>query len=204
MSHSAGGHMVCSYLQLSGCENFKGMALTSPVDGVDPFGVVDDYCTSLDSTLNFSIPTIVMAAGLDDVPGSNLTSTTCAPADMSNMRFYRALDPDSPRWFLNATEFGHFDYCNLLFQEAAAVSHFCATNREAGLLEFSKYRSFVPGTAVAFFFSLLEDDCQTYLPYLQDTSAMPVAVVGEYVNQEEATGRCPRGYCSRVPSVDQN
>ncbi|XP_018026920.1 tenascin-like, partial [Hyalella azteca] len=23
---------------------------------------------------------------------------------------------DSPRWFLNATEFGHFDYCNLLFQ----------------------------------------------------------------------------------------
>ncbi|KAF2346237.1 Chlorophyllase, partial [Trinorchestia longiramus] len=36
MSHSSGAHLICSYLQLQGCYNFKGMTLTSPVDGVDP------------------------------------------------------------------------------------------------------------------------------------------------------------------------
>lgn len=69
MGHSAGSHILCSYLREVGCGPFKGLALLSPVDGVDPFGIIDSFCLKEEDVVNFVTPTLIMPAGLDDVPG---------------------------------------------------------------------------------------------------------------------------------------
>ena len=40
--HSAGAHVVVANL-LSHCGKIKGQILMSPVDGYDPFGLIDDF-----------------------------------------------------------------------------------------------------------------------------------------------------------------
>ena len=40
MGHSSGAHITTNYMKL-GCHNVKGMILISPVDGVDPFGLIE-------------------------------------------------------------------------------------------------------------------------------------------------------------------
>ena len=66
MGHSAGAHVVCSYLR-ENCGPFKALAYLSPVDGADPWGIQDDFCTHHNETLNFEIPTLILSAGLDAV-----------------------------------------------------------------------------------------------------------------------------------------
>ncbi len=43
--------------------------MISPVDGVDPFGLIDDFCITPGEKLEFELPTLVLSAGLDSVPG---------------------------------------------------------------------------------------------------------------------------------------
>ena len=43
MGHSAGCHVTCNYLKTQ-CGKFIAAILLSPVDGADPYGIVDDYC----------------------------------------------------------------------------------------------------------------------------------------------------------------
>ena len=45
------------------------MILLSPVDGVDEVGMIDDFCTTPGEKLNFDLPTLIIPAGLDGVPG---------------------------------------------------------------------------------------------------------------------------------------
>ena len=52
-----------------GCHNVKGMSMLSPVDGVDPYGLVQEYCINPGEKLNFETPTLIMTSGLDGVPG---------------------------------------------------------------------------------------------------------------------------------------
>ena len=68
MGHSSGNHISINYLKL-GCHNVKGVVLISPVDGVDPFGFIDDYCITPGEKLPFETPTLVISTGLDAVPG---------------------------------------------------------------------------------------------------------------------------------------
>ena len=71
--HSSGAHVIVNYLRL-GCFNIKGLILLSPVDGVDPFGFINEYCITPGEKLNFETPTLVLIAGLDSVPGDIQTS----------------------------------------------------------------------------------------------------------------------------------
>lgn len=103
MGHSAAGHTLVSYLVKS-CGQVKSLVLLDPVDGFDPFGLVDDFITHPPAQLNFTTPTLVVATGLDSdklIPGM----TPCAPANISNARFYDSLP--GPTWFLNFTSYGH-------------------------------------------------------------------------------------------------
>ena len=49
-----------------------GQILLSPVDGVDPFGLIDNYAVTPGQFLNYNIPTLILSTGLDDVPGFDL------------------------------------------------------------------------------------------------------------------------------------
>ena len=66
--HSSGAHIAVNYLK-QGCFDIKGLILLSPVDGVDPFGFIHDFCITPGEKLPFELPTLMLVAGLDSVPG---------------------------------------------------------------------------------------------------------------------------------------
>lgn len=68
IGHSSGSHVVVNYL-IEKCGNFKGLVLMSPVDGVDPFGITNEFCITPGELVNFDIPTLILPTGLDAVSG---------------------------------------------------------------------------------------------------------------------------------------
>ena len=52
-----------------GCDNVHGLILLSPVDGLDPFGIFDQFCIEPGTKLNFETPTLMITVGYDNVPG---------------------------------------------------------------------------------------------------------------------------------------
>ena len=68
MGHSSGAHVTCEYLS-SGCNNVKGNIMLSPVDGIDPLGIIRNFCTSRLFDVKFDTPSLIIAGGLDQVPG---------------------------------------------------------------------------------------------------------------------------------------
>ena len=105
MSHSAGGHVVCLFLEKN-CGNVTSLIMLDPVDGYDPFGIINDYVTNPPNKLSFKIPTLIVSSELSAVPPSFLIPP-CAPANISNVRFFNALS--GPTWYLNFTGYGHAD-----------------------------------------------------------------------------------------------
>ena len=118
--HSSGAHVEVEFLKHY-CDTVKAQILFSPVDGVDPFGFVQDYCITPGERLNFEMPTLVIPAGLDQVPGSSLPLwPACAPEKLSNLRFWNALNGNA--WFINATSYGHIDFLEDDYQAVGDVS----------------------------------------------------------------------------------
>lgn len=68
MGHSAGSHVACDFLKIN-CHKMKGLIHMSPVDGVDPFGITPLFCTREGRLLNYELPQIILAGGLDSVVG---------------------------------------------------------------------------------------------------------------------------------------
>lgn len=128
MGHSASGHPVTGYL-VNSCGLIKTLILLDPVDGYDPFGFVKSYVTHPPNQLSFVTPTLVIATGYDSVrvllisqnlfklinsfnwsikvPAIHGSPTACAPANLSNTRFYECMP--GPTWMLNFTDYGHAD-----------------------------------------------------------------------------------------------
>ncbi|XP_042887636.1 chlorophyllase-2-like [Penaeus japonicus] len=196
--HSAGAHVLVEYLK-AGCGKFKAQVLMSPVDGVDAAGLIPIFCITPGQTLNYAIPTLHLAAGLDSVGG--FSGYACAPDFLSNTRFYEAQDPTSPRWSINATAFGHGDLLDPYYQESLEVLEFCAYNHEATAEEFETYRRFVAGQLVSFFKAVFgaSDECLAHLTYLEDTSLMAVDATEVHENPAAA---CPVPQCSWWPSPE--
>ena len=74
--------MVNNAGMLQDCSSVHGMFLLSPVDGVDPFGLIDETCISPPTKLNFHTPALVISGGLDSVPGLDVMGglfPACAP-----------------------------------------------------------------------------------------------------------------------------
>jgi len=148
-AQSSGSHVAVNYLALNGdCSNVHGMFLMSPVDGVDPYGLISEVCIDPPNLLNFQVPTLIIAGGLDSVSGvdglGNLFPA-CAPKEFSNDRFYNALT--GPTVMINATQYGHMDCVDDEFYNIIATLHFCATNRDT---DKDIYRDYVSGEIVAF------------------------------------------------------
>ena len=71
-AQSSGSHVAVNYLALTenkDCSHVHAMFLMSPVDGVDPYGIIGDTCIEPGTNLNFQIPTLIISGGLDSVPG---------------------------------------------------------------------------------------------------------------------------------------
>ena len=83
MSHSAGGHSIIQYLNTT-CGPLTLLVMMNPVDGLDPFGLVDDFITRMalftrlfsslrrffldpPTPLPFRIPTLIISAGYGKV-----------------------------------------------------------------------------------------------------------------------------------------
>jgi len=188
-AHSSGNHIITNYMKL-GCHNVKGISMLSPVDGVDPYGFVQEYCITPGEKLNFEVPTLIMTSGLDGIPGISNTGglvPPCAPDELSNNRFWDALNGRA--WFNNATLFGHVDFLD----PGATVDvidflHFCASNPQDEI-DFL-FRLFVGGQTVSLFTGLL-GECHNFM-YLSTEKRMPTRVQIKEQNAEEL---CPFARC---------
>ena len=84
-AQSSGSHVAVNWLKMSDIhcdEDIQSMFLLSPVDGVDPYGLISDYCIDPGTNLNFQTPTLIISGGLDSVPGIDHTGgmvPACAP-----------------------------------------------------------------------------------------------------------------------------
>ena len=157
-AQSSGSHVAVEWLKQShDCSSVKAMFLMSPVDGVDPFGLINDYCIHPPTLLNFQTPTMIISGGLDSIPGmDNLGSLmpACAPEDLANDRFYDALT--GPSVLINTTDYGHIDCLDDDMLDMLESIHFCKTNLNS---DKGAYRTFVAGQITAFLKFVGEGDC---------------------------------------------
>jgi len=166
--HSAGNHIATRMLE-DGCGLAKAAVLLDPVDGVDPYGFVKQYAIHPPAKVNFTIPALHVETGNDPVPASPLVPA-CAPANMSNSRFYNAWR--GPIWQVNATDFGHLDVCDPGAYRWAA-SPIC--KQESGL-DFDQYRNTVAGLIRAFIAVVFDGDTGMRA-VLEDPAQIPLKVV---------------------------
>ena len=142
--HSAGNHVTVRRVTSFGCNFAGGMILIDPVDGEDPFGIVKQYVIHPPAAVNFIIPALHIETGLDPVK-ANAFMPPCAPAAMSNARFYDAWR--GPVYQLNATRMGHMDLAN--GNTPGALSRIvCASHRNAS--DIASYRHLIAGVVSAF------------------------------------------------------
>ncbi|CAG0896241.1 unnamed protein product [Darwinula stevensoni] len=171
--HSAGCHIAVSFLVNQGCANFGSLVLMSPVDGKDPFGIVPKFVVTPYQLLPFSIPSLILAAGLDPLPAKTFYPA-CAPEDLGSMRFFDALR-DVPKWYINALEYGHFDLLDKLYATGNQALQLCPAN---SAIDKSIYRQHLAGTMLAFLGSFENvQTCLSLLPLLQSPTFLGSAVV---------------------------
>jgi hypothetical protein len=84
MGHSSAAHIVTQYLNNT-CGTVKLQILLDPVDGADPFGVVDKFITHPGQLLPYITPVLVVQTELDPVPVIK-HELSCAPDNLSNIR----------------------------------------------------------------------------------------------------------------------
>ena len=129
-AQSSGAHVAVEYLKISkDCTPIKAMFLISPVDGVDPYGIVQEYCITPGTCLNFQTPTLILAGGLDSLPGVDHTGglwPACAPENLANDRFYDALT--GPVVMINTTAYGHIDCVDEDMLDLMETFHLCKTD----------------------------------------------------------------------------
>jgi len=181
MGHSSGSHVIVEYLKHH-CNKVKGQILFSPVDGLDPFGLVELFAITPGEYLNYEVPTLVIMAGLDNQPGFNIGNLVpaCAPDDLSNTRFYNAMPGNT--WFVNATAYGHGDCLDEFYYDAMMAIHFCGSDKTQDRVT---YRSFAAGEIVSFMNAILYGQCDE-LMYIEDPSRMTVDAT--VMKKESVTG----------------
>ncbi|KAK8374103.1 hypothetical protein O3P69_011840, partial [Scylla paramamosain] len=192
--HSSGAHVQVEYLKKS-CGDVSGQVWLSPVDGMDPAGLLPIFCIEPGKYLNYGLPTLHLAAGYDTVPGAS--GFACAPGELSNLRFYDALHPEiASKWFINATRFAHADLLDQMFIETVEATQFCGYNSELTDEEHGVYRRYAAGQIVSFvkaLYTVDEEKCSSYMAYLEDPTLMTVQVEAQHSNLK---GTCPKASCS--------
>lgn len=118
-----------------------------PVDGADPFGIVNEFITRPGELLPYEVPVLVVESGLGGMPKGGIP---CAPEGLSNMRFYEAMR--GPKWYVNVTGYGHVDFYDPLWRRAGSSA--CRTCKEN--CDFKAYRKLVKDLIVNFVKGILD------------------------------------------------
>eukprot|EP00947_MAST-08B_sp_MAST-8B-sp1_P004769 g4769.t1 len=147
--HSAGNHLMVRRLTSFGCGAIGGVVMVDPVDGEDPYGFVKQYVIHPPALVNFDVPALHVRCGLDPAKASFI-SPPCAPAYMSNDRFYNAWR--GPIWEMNATAFGHMDLTTMTEEPMARLV--CPGNKNATARQH--YVETVSGAVAAFATNLMD------------------------------------------------
>jgi len=173
MGQSAGNHVVGEAL-VSNCSVVKAFVMIDPVDGFDPFGV--DHKQDLITPgimLNFTTPGLLIDNGLDPKKLNRLFPA-CAPANMSNDKFYNAWP--GPIWNINATAYGHIDCLNDGAASSVAKYFVCPSNSKTNK---ASYRSMIADAAATFLSALFQSK-PDQLKLLEDPSHFSIDVVLKY------------------------
>jgi len=161
--HSAGNHVTCNFLADSCGNNLaKAVVMMDPVDGFDPFGMVNNFCTTPGKKLEFDVPALLLRTGLDPVVKKMVA---CAPDKISNQRFFEAWS--GPIWMVNATKYGHLDVNNAGVGKMGSV--LCAGDDEPN----DVYQAHIADLVDAFLGMVLNGDADAEKK-LNDVSSMKV------------------------------
>lgn len=128
-------------------------------------------CQGADVKVNFRVPALHIETGLDPVG-----LVPCAPAYMSNARFYNAWQ--GPIWQLNATKVGHMDLANEVGVISTLSRLVCKSTHDKLLR--ADYRRTIAATVWAFAHGLVSGQMQLTASVLDGTIKAPVDV--EYQN----------------------
>jgi pimeloyl-ACP methyl ester carboxylesterase len=191
MGHSAGCKIITKVFE-DGCGSLSALLLINPVDGLDPWGLVPSYVIHDGKKVNFTTPTLVMASGLGANSGHNGSKffPACEPYNLSSHHFYPALN--CPKWFINATDFGHADWIDPEFYKAIQLTKFCATNDHGPLQE---YRNFISGATVSFLNGVFQQQCSD-LKYIEDPQLIPKGINTVLTSELSCSSSgCPKGSC---------
>jgi hypothetical protein len=162
------------------------MIMMSPVDGADPFGIVDDFIIRPPAMTQFSTPTLHLAAGLDPL-STRPNFPACGPEELSNNRFYDHMNGQI--FSIDALEWGHSDLVTPCVETGCP-----AYPGSVGDCPFSDdYLSFLGATSVAFMNGILGAGCSNF-DFLTDESTMPI----EVATKNTGVDACPRASCTRV------
>ena len=153
--HSAGNHVTVRRLVSFGCGPVAGVLMLDPVDGEDPYGFVKIYVIHPPAKVNFVAPALHIETGLDPRKASPFTPP-CAPANMSNARFFDAWR--GPIYQMNATNMGHMDLANL--KGGGLAKLVCASKKNHTAIRL--YQQTIAAATYAFARGLIvEDDMVT-------------------------------------------
>lgn len=141
--HSAGNHVTVRRLVSFGCGPIAGVMMLDPVDGEDPYGIVKIYVIHPPRKVNFVVPALHIETGLDPSKASPITPP-CAPANMSNGRFFDAWR--GPIYQMNATNMGHMDLAN--WKGGGLAKLVCASKKNQTAIQL--YQQTIAAAAAAF------------------------------------------------------
>ena len=185
VGHSAAGHALTQYLNGT-CGKAKMLILLSPVDGLDPLGIVKNFIITPGKMLPFAIPTLVIAAELD--PENKMGFPACAPNNMANSRFYDAMS--GPKWFMNVSKYGHCDFYDTSAKKMSNMV--CPTCKQH--CNFPEYRTLLREAMVSFIHGILRRD-RSSLERIE-TGNFKIATIRKHHYMGYSS--TPSAFCSRV------
>ncbi len=152
-SHSSGSQpAILVYKEMY--EEISALFFLDPVDG-DPFEMGEKVIAP-NEVFDYGTPVFILAAGLGGKPGFNIKYyPSCAPENISRMHYYNAFS--SPKWYINASEYGHVDMLNTLYAGGVKLSHFCSGADKN--LDKNIYRTFIADSIQSFVEGAVEGKC---------------------------------------------
>jgi hypothetical protein len=173
--HSAGGRLVVQSIVddkfKSSASIYSGVVLLDPVDGFDPFGIINNTIVHPPKMLNFTVPSLLLASRLAAV--QNGLFPPCASLELGPDRFFRAFP--GPVWLVNATAYGHVDFCDQWLIDLVGDTDFCVVSTAPK----AKYRDFVAGMFMVAVQVFLNRDA-AFLSFLTDPRLVPVLVTMQH------------------------
>jgi pimeloyl-ACP methyl ester carboxylesterase len=168
--HSSGGKAIVElYRKIP--QQVAGVLLLEPVE-IDPANM-SPPCLGEGDHFDLGTPLLVMATGLGEQPGVNLSGVwpPCAPVGYSGLYFYDHFG--GPKWYVKAEDYGHADILGNFYLSILQLSRFC---KSAAHLKPDRFRTFVAGLIAAFIRGPVMGDARM-LPYLEDEWSISLDVL---------------------------